>query len=142
MQANNNRLTCVDPALRLLKNLEILSLQSNLLSRLPAVLPALPRLAQLRLDNNNLTCDCELLWLGKHLRRNPGLGVCSTQNSHYRDTSVSMFSDASVVQVGTVCAGPGGLTGRSVSTLLPFQLHCPDIAADSGADQVRCWAGL
>ena len=46
-----------------------------------------------------------------------------------------------MLQVGTVCAGPGGLAGRSVSTLLPFQLHCPDMAADSGADQVHCWLG-
>jgi len=106
LKVNNNHMTCISPSLQYLVNLEILHLHSNLLTNLPSgVLHFMPRLRQLRLDGNRIECSCGVEWLATYLRRKSDLGV------------------------GTVCHQPEGLAGKSISTLLSYQIHCPDPSA-------------
>jgi len=115
LKVNNNQLTCVDPALKYLNNLEILNLNSNLLTSLPQnIFEFLPALNQLRLDLNNFECSCNILWLGKYLRKHPQLGV------------------------GTICQQPSNWAGKSIATLLPYQFRCN---ADSEVAENFCKSG-
>merc|ERR1719317_900436 len=103
LKANNNQLSCVDPALKYLTNLQILNIHNNLLTSLPTgVFSFLPRLRQLRLDDNKIDCSCGVAWLATFLRKNPDLGL------------------------GTSCHSPARLAGQSVSTLLSYQIPCDD----------------
>ena len=67
-QLDNNQIRCLDPAsLSDLPQLVSLTLNTNNLTSMSGDLVAgLPRLQSLRLEHNQLSCDCQLSWVLDH----------------------------------------------------------------------------
>ncbi|GFQ84248.1 slit homolog 2 protein [Trichonephila clavata] len=82
LQMDNNEITCVDDiSIRMLKDMEILTLNKNNITSLGKDLfEGMKKLRVLRISDNPFTCDCHLSWLAGWLRRNPRLGLFSKCN--------------------------------------------------------------
>ena len=153
LKVNNNLLTCIDPDIKYLTKLEILwvlttvsrlsplhflsffsrNLHSNHLTSLPTgVLSFLPRLRQLRLDDNKIDCrsllekrkvylkdallSCGVEWLATFLRKNANLGLGTSCHSPARWVKQNNSK--------TILLNNIRLAGQSVSTLLSYQIPC------------------
>ncbi|CAH1393719.1 unnamed protein product [Nezara viridula] len=128
-QLDNNMLTCIDTeAIRNLRDLEVLTLNNNNLTSLPANLfDDLYRLRTLRLSENKFACDCHITWLTKWLKKFPRLGLY------------------------TRCYSPNHLKGQSVVDLNEQDLRCSGVvektigecqSEPSCPHQCRCADGI
>uniref|UniRef100_A0A4W3I7E6 Slit homolog 1 protein n=1 Tax=Callorhinchus milii TaxID=7868 RepID=A0A4W3I7E6_CALMI len=102
LQLDYNLISCIeDGAFRALRDLEVLTLNNNNISRLSvASFNHMPRLRTFRLHSNNLYCDCHLAWLSDWLRQRPRVGLY------------------------TQCIGPGHLRGHNVAEVQKREFIC------------------
>ncbi|PKU35461.1 hypothetical protein llap_14236 [Limosa lapponica baueri] len=75
-QLDNNQISCIeDGAFRALRDLEILTLNNNNITRIPVTsFNHMPKIRTLRLHSNFLHCDCHLAWLSDWLRQRRTIG--------------------------------------------------------------------
>uniref|UniRef100_A0A8C0QUZ4 Slit guidance ligand 3 n=1 Tax=Canis lupus dingo TaxID=286419 RepID=A0A8C0QUZ4_CANLU len=104
-QLDNNHINCIeDGAFRALRDLEILTLNNNNISRiLVTSFNHMPKIRTLRLHSNHLYCDCHLAWLSDWLRQRRTIGqftLCMAP-VHLRG-----FNVADVQKKEYVCPGP------------------------------------
>ncbi|EGV96300.1 Slit-like 3 protein [Cricetulus griseus] len=104
-QLDNNHISCIeDGAFRALRDLEILTLNNNNISRiLVTSFNHMPKIRTLRLHSNHLYCDCHLAWLSDWLRQRRTVGqftLCMAP-VHLRG-----FNVADVQKKEYVCPGP------------------------------------
>uniref|UniRef100_A0A8C3L477 Slit guidance ligand 3 n=1 Tax=Chrysolophus pictus TaxID=9089 RepID=A0A8C3L477_CHRPC len=76
LQLDNNQISCIeDGAFRALRDLEILTLNNNNITRIPVTsFNHMPKIRTLRLHSNFLHCDCHLAWLSDWLRQRRTIG--------------------------------------------------------------------
>uniref|UniRef100_A0A8C3QT40 Slit homolog 2 protein n=1 Tax=Cyanoderma ruficeps TaxID=181631 RepID=A0A8C3QT40_9PASS len=119
-QLDYNQISCIeDGAFRALRDLEVLTLNNNNITRLSvASFNHMPKLRTFRLHSNNLYCDCHLAWLSDWLRQRPRVGLYTQcmAPSHLRGHNV-----AEVQKREFVCSGKRSPPGPSC----PDVLHCP-----------------
>uniref|UniRef100_A0A8C3IXH4 Slit homolog 2 protein n=1 Tax=Chrysemys picta bellii TaxID=8478 RepID=A0A8C3IXH4_CHRPI len=118
-QLDYNQISCIeDGAFRALRDLEVLTLNNNNITRLSvASFNHMPKLRTFRLHSNNLYCDCHLAWLSDWLRQRPRVGLYTQcmGPSHLRGHNV-----AEVQKREFVCSGHQSFMAPSCSVL-----HCP-----------------
>ncbi|RLW09103.1 hypothetical protein DV515_00002901 [Chloebia gouldiae] len=118
-QLDYNQISCIeDGAFRALRDLEVLTLNNNNITRLSvASFNHMPKLRTFRLHSNNLHCDCHLAWLSDWLRQRPRVGLYTQcmGPSHLRGHNV-----AEVQKREFVCSGHQSFMAPSCSVL-----HCP-----------------
>uniref|UniRef100_A0A8C3QUL1 Slit homolog 2 protein n=1 Tax=Cyanoderma ruficeps TaxID=181631 RepID=A0A8C3QUL1_9PASS len=118
-QLDYNQISCIeDGAFRALRDLEVLTLNNNNITRLSvASFNHMPKLRTFRLHSNNLYCDCHLAWLSDWLRQRPRVGLYTQcmAPSHLRGHNV-----AEVQKREFVCSGHQSFMAPSCSVL-----HCP-----------------
>uniref|UniRef100_A0A8C4PK00 Slit homolog 2 protein n=1 Tax=Equus asinus asinus TaxID=83772 RepID=A0A8C4PK00_EQUAS len=119
LQLDYNQISCIeDGAFRALRDLEVLTLNNNNITRLSvASFNHMPKLRTFRLHSNNLYCDCHLAWLSDWLRQRPRVGLYTQcmGPSHLRGHNV-----AEVQKREFVCSGHQSFMAPSCSVL-----HCP-----------------
>uniref|UniRef100_A0A8D0L649 Slit guidance ligand 3 n=1 Tax=Sphenodon punctatus TaxID=8508 RepID=A0A8D0L649_SPHPU len=76
LQLDNNQISCIeDGAFRALRDLEILTLNNNNITRIPVTsFNHMPKIRTLRFHSNYLYCDCHLTWLSDWLRQRRSIG--------------------------------------------------------------------
>ncbi|CAJ0965366.1 unnamed protein product [Ranitomeya imitator] len=118
-QLDFNQISCIeDGAFRALRDLEVLTLNNNNITRLSvASFNHMPKLRIFRLHSNNLFCDCNLAWLSDWLRQRPRVGLYTQcmGPSHLRGHNV-----AEVQKREFICNGQQSFMVSSCSVL-----HCP-----------------
>ncbi|KAG8591550.1 hypothetical protein GDO81_000215 [Engystomops pustulosus] len=119
MQLDFNQISCIeDGAFRALRDLEVLTLNNNNITRLSvASFNHMPKLRIFRLHSNNLYCDCNLAWLSDWLRQRPRVGLYTQcmGPTHLRGHNV-----AEVQKREFICSGQQSFMVTSCSVL-----HCP-----------------
>uniref|UniRef100_A0A452SD00 Slit homolog 3 protein n=1 Tax=Ursus americanus TaxID=9643 RepID=A0A452SD00_URSAM len=102
-QLDNNHISCIeDGAFRALRDLEILTLNNNNISRiLVTSFNHMPKIRTLRLHSNHLYCDCHLAWLSDWLRQRRTIGQF------------------------TLCMAPVHLRGFNVADVQKKEYACP-----------------
>uniref|UniRef100_A0A663DKF3 Slit homolog 2 protein n=1 Tax=Aquila chrysaetos chrysaetos TaxID=223781 RepID=A0A663DKF3_AQUCH len=123
-QLDYNQISCIeDGAFRALRDLEVLTLNNNNITRLSvASFNHMPKLRTFRLHSNNLYCDCHLAWLSDWLRQRPRVGLYTQcmGPSHLRGHNV-----AEVQKREFVCSGKGNIRHQSFMAPSCSVLHCP-----------------
>uniref|UniRef100_A0A670ZAV2 Slit guidance ligand 2 n=1 Tax=Pseudonaja textilis TaxID=8673 RepID=A0A670ZAV2_PSETE len=118
-QLDFNQISCIeDGAFRALRDLEVLTLNNNNITRLSvASFNHMPKLRTFRLHSNNLQCDCHLAWLSDWLRQRPRVGLYTQCMSplHLRGHNI-----AEVQKREFICSGHQSFMAPSCSVL-----HCP-----------------
>ncbi|KAL7976379.1 hypothetical protein Chor_015443 [Crotalus horridus] len=118
-QLDFNQISCIeDGAFRALRDLEVLTLNNNNITRLSvASFNHMPKLRTFRLHSNSLQCDCHLAWLSDWLRQRPRVGLYTqcTAPLHLRGHNI-----AEVQKREFICSGHQSFMAPSCSVL-----HCP-----------------